>query len=108
MRRIIGTIGATLAIVTAMATPAGAQDADLNPGAPQVVGSAYASHVDGDGLGDETQDPDGGGLGSDWEDDWFEDYEEGDLDQEFIAQSISPRTWWAALTPSGGESLGSD
>jgi hypothetical protein len=40
--------------------------------------------VDTDGLGDESQDPDGGGLGLDWEDDWFEDFEEGDeLDEDF-------------------------
>jgi hypothetical protein len=40
--------------------------------------------VDGDGLGDETQDPDGGGLGEDWEDDWFDDFDEGDeLDEDF-------------------------
>ena len=40
--------------------------------------------VDGDGLGDETQDPDGGGLGMDWEDDWFGDWEAGDqLDEDF-------------------------
>jgi hypothetical protein len=32
--------------------------------------------VDNDGLGDETQDPDGGGLGDDWEDEWFDEYEE--------------------------------
>jgi hypothetical protein len=34
--------------------------------------------VDTDGLGDETQDPDGGGLGMDWEDDWFRDFDSGD------------------------------
>jgi hypothetical protein len=40
--------------------------------------------VDQDGLGDETQDPDGGGLGLDWEEDWFDDFEEGDeLDEDF-------------------------
>jgi hypothetical protein len=40
--------------------------------------------VDEDGLGDETQDPDGGGLGEDWEDDWFDDFDEGDeLDEDF-------------------------
>jgi hypothetical protein len=39
--------------------------------------------VDQDGLGDESQDPDGGGLGLDWEEDWFEDFEEGDeLDED--------------------------
>ena len=32
---------------------------------PNIVGRA---------LGDETQDPDGGGLGLDWEDDWFDDF----------------------------------
>jgi hypothetical protein len=46
--------------------------------------------VDTDGLGDETQDRDGGGLGLDWEDNWFEDYEEGDqLDEDF---GDSPRS----------------
>jgi hypothetical protein len=47
--------------------------------------------VDEDGLGDESQDPDGGGLGMDWEDDWFEDFEEGDeLDEDFD-EDASPR-----------------
>lgn len=32
--------------------------------------------VDADTMGDETQDPDGGGLGMDWVDDWFEDFEQ--------------------------------
>ena len=40
--------------------------------------------VDADGLGDESQDPDGGGLGLDWEDDWFDDFDDGDeLDEDF-------------------------
>ena len=39
--------------------------------------------VDQDGLGDESQDPDGGGLGMDWESDWFDDFEAGDqLDED--------------------------
>ena len=47
--------------------------------------------VDGDGLGDESQDPDGGGLGLDWEDDWFDDFEAGDeLDEDFT-QDPRPR-----------------
>ncbi len=45
--------------------------------------------VDGNGLGDETQDPDGGGLG-DWEDDWFDDFEEGDELDENIALVPEP------------------
>jgi hypothetical protein len=91
MRRIIGTIGATLAVVSALAaTTATAQDGgDLNPGMPQVVGAAYVNYVDRDGQGDETQDPDGGGLGGDWEDDWFEDYEEGDwFDREEASTAL--------------------
>ena len=32
----------------------------------------------------------------------------GDGSVRFIAQGISPLTWWSALTPSGGEVLGSD
>jgi hypothetical protein len=35
-------------------------------------------------MGDETQDPDGGGLGLDWIDDWFSDFGDGDeLDADF-------------------------
>ena len=46
--------------------------------------------VDADGLGDESQDPDGGGLGTDWEDDWYQDYDEGDaLDADI--SSTAPR-----------------
>jgi hypothetical protein len=46
--------------------------------------------VDEDGLGDETQDPDGGGLGEEWEEDWFEDFDEGDeLDEDFDARAGS-------------------
>lgn len=45
--------------------------------------------VDRDGLGDESQDPDGGGLGPDWEDDWFEDFEEGDqLDEDVVEKTV--------------------
>ena len=48
--------------------------------------------VDEDGLGDESQDPDGGGLGLDWEDDWFADFEEGDeLDEDFEDGSSAAR-----------------
>jgi hypothetical protein len=48
--------------------------------------------VDEDGLGDESQDPDGGGLGLDWEDDWFEDFAEGDeFDEDFDDDSSAAR-----------------
>jgi hypothetical protein len=46
--------------------------------------------VDGDGLGDESQDPDGGGLGTDWEDDWYQDYDAGDALDADISSS-APR-----------------
>ncbi len=32
----------------------------------------------------------------------------GDGSVHFVAQGISPRTWWYAMTPAGGEVLGSD
>jgi len=47
--------------------------------------------VDQDGLGDESQDPDGGGLGMDWEDDWFDDFEAGDELDEDLDENASPR-----------------
>ena len=39
-----------------------------------LTAAAVEPDVDADGVGDETQDPDGGGLGTDWEDNWFEDF----------------------------------
>jgi hypothetical protein len=47
--------------------------------------------VDEDGLGDESQDPDGGGLGMDWEEDWFEDFEAGDELDEDLDEDASRR-----------------
>ncbi|HYH89665.1 MAG TPA: hypothetical protein VEX67_10535 [Solirubrobacteraceae bacterium] len=47
--------------------------------------------VDQDGLGDESQDPDGGGLGLDWEDDWFDDFEAGDELDEDLEEGASRR-----------------
>jgi hypothetical protein len=32
----------------------------------------------------------------------------GDGSVRFVTQGVSAGTWWAALTPSGGEVLGSD
>jgi len=56
---------------------------DGGTGTELLFGAVVEPDVDADGLGDETQDPDGGGLGLDWEDDWFEDFEEGDeLDED--------------------------
>jgi hypothetical protein len=57
---------------------------DGGTGSELLFDAVLEPDVDEDGLGDETQDPDGGGLGLDWEENWFEDYEEGDqLDDEF-------------------------
>ena len=59
---------------------------DAGTGTELLFSAVVEPDVDEDGLGDETQDPDGGGLGLDWEADWFEDFEEGDgedfLDKE--------------------------
>ncbi len=32
----------------------------------------------------------------------------GDGSVRFVSQGVSPNTWWSALTPAGGETLGSD
>jgi hypothetical protein len=32
----------------------------------------------------------------------------GDGSVRFLSAAVSPQTWWAACTPAGGETLGSD
>jgi hypothetical protein len=63
---------------------------DGGTGAELLFNAVIEPDVDADGLGDESQDPDGGGLGTDWEDDWYEDYDEGDALDADIA-SNAPR-----------------
>jgi hypothetical protein len=66
-------------------TPCDPCGTDGGTGTELLFSAVVEPDVDADGLGDESQDPDGGGLGLDWEDDWFEDYEEGDeLDEDFF------------------------
>jgi hypothetical protein len=63
---------------------------DGGTGAELLFSAVIEPDVDADGLGDESQDPDGGGLGTDWEDNWYEDYGEGDaLDAD--VSSAAPR-----------------
>ena len=63
---------------------------DGGTGAELLFNAVVEPDVDADGLGDESQDPDGGGLGSDWEDDWYQDYDAGDALDADIA-SNAPR-----------------
>jgi hypothetical protein len=64
--------------------PCGPCGMDGGTGVELLFDAVLEPDVDQDGLGDETQDPDGGGLGEDWEDTWFSDFEEGDeLDEDF-------------------------
>jgi hypothetical protein len=58
--------------------PCGPCGMDGGTGVELLYDAVVEPDVDEDRLGDETQDPDGGGLGLDWEDDWFEDFEDGD------------------------------
>jgi len=70
--------------VQSFAQPCGPCGMDGGTGVELLYDAVVEPDFDEDGLGDETQDPDGGGLGLDWEDDWFEDFEEGDeLDEDF-------------------------
>ena len=94
MGRIIGTIGATLAVVAALATTAAAQGCD----------EARMSHATVPSV-----------MGEDWfaDGDWFEDQNEGDeLDEDTLddwsptarlSAAITPSTWRAIGTPNGGE-----
>jgi hypothetical protein len=70
--------------VQSFTQPCGPCGMDGGTGVELLYDAVVEPDFDEDGLGDETQDPDGGGLGLDWEDDWFEDFEEGDeLDEDF-------------------------
>ena len=63
---------------------------DGGTGVELLLNGVEEPDIDDDGLGDETQDPDGGGLGFDWEDQWFDDYDEGDqLDPDFNEEPTS-------------------
>jgi hypothetical protein len=64
--------------VQRFATPCDPCGTDAGTGVALLFGAVVEPDVDEDMLGDESQDADGGGLGLDWEDDWFDDYEEGD------------------------------
>jgi hypothetical protein len=76
--------------VQSFETPCDPCGSDGGTGSELLFNAVVEPDVDADGLGDETQDPDGGGLGSDWEDDWYEDYDEGDgLDADI--SSNAPR-----------------
>ena len=71
--------------VQSFAAPCEPCGMDGGTGAELLFDAVVEPDVDADGLGDETQDPDGGGLGLDWEDDWFDDFEGGDeLDEDLI------------------------
>jgi hypothetical protein len=69
--------------VQSFTTPCDPCGTDGGTGTELLFDAVVEPDVDEDGLGDESQDPDGGGLGLDWEDDWFDDFEEGDeLDED--------------------------
>jgi hypothetical protein len=65
---------------------------DGGTGTELLMDAVLEPDVDADGMGDESQDPDGGGLGLDWEEDWFEDWDEGDqLDEDFEVEDPDRR-----------------
>jgi hypothetical protein len=67
--------------------PCGPCGMDGGTGVELLYDAVVEPDVDEDRLGDETQDPDGGGLGEEWMEDWFEDFDEGDeLDEDFFEE----------------------
>jgi hypothetical protein len=78
--------------VQSFTTPCAPCGMDGGTGVELLLDAVVEPDVDADGLGDESQDPDGGGLGMDWEDDWFDDFDEGDeLDDDFGPDSRAAR-----------------
>src|SRR4051794_39832618 len=64
-------------------TPCDPCGMDGGTGSELLMQATVEPDVDDDGMGDETQDADGGGIGADWDDQWFADYDSGDeLDSE--------------------------
>ncbi len=59
-------------------TPCDPCGSDGGTGVELLFDATVEPDVDTDGMGDETQDDDGGGLGFDWVDDWFADYDAGE------------------------------
>jgi hypothetical protein len=76
--------------IQSFTTPCGPCGIDGGTGTELLFDAVVEPDVDEDGLGDESQDPDGGGLGQDWEDDWFDDFEEGDELDEDIFDDAAP------------------
>ena len=76
--------------VQSFAPPCDPCGIDGGTGAELLFDAVVEPDVDEDELGDESQDPDGGGLGLDWEDDWFDDFEEGDELDEDLFEDAAP------------------
>jgi hypothetical protein len=74
--------------VQTFTTPCDPCGTDGGTGMELLLDAVVEPDTDDDGMGDESQDPDGGGLGLDWEEQWFDDFEAGDeLDPEPVARS---------------------
>ena len=56
-------------------TPCDPCGSDGGTGVELLFDATVEPDVDSDGMGDESQDEDGGGLGFDWVDDWFADFD---------------------------------
>ena len=83
--------------VQSFTPPCGPCGSDGGTGVELLLDAVVEPDVDQDGLGDESQDPDGGGLGMDWESDWFEDFEAGDqLDEDAFDEQAPLRRRRAA------------
>ena len=80
-------------------TPCDPCGMDGGTGVELLFDATVEPDVDSDGMGDESQDEDGGGLGFNWVDDWFADFDEGDaLDEP------APRVFTLALLDVGRRS----
>ena len=129
MRRIIGTIGATLAIVVVMATSAGLAEAHSHREATKILKDPTADNVDTyasvssfHSTGANVGLADGSVRFVTWSAAILPFIEQenlyrmsggvnssmGDGSVRFIAQGITAQTWWNADSPSDGQALGSD
>ena len=93
--------------VQSFTTPCDPCGTDGGTGMELLLDAVIEPDTDSDAMGDESQDADGGGLGMDWEDQWFDDFEARRRARPRARRALRPRRarrTCGSSTPPGGRS----